>query len=438
MRLSENLQILAPHPGAGISVNPRRSGILLRAFLLDWLLVFYTLILAAFLAGRLFASPVTFLVPVPVLALVSLELAVAWSCLGRSPGAVLSGFRIVSFSAAAAAGAGEPPSGTGSSYLDPADLAGAVPDAPPLRARLVRFVAWHLAALPFFLGHLLLKDNRGLHEKISSTKILPDEYSGPPVPWYCEGWKVFLLFTFLLTVAVGWVITGVQFLAVFTGFGSAHRIVSGLLNPNFSIIEPMLQAIVETVFLAFMATLFALPFAFILSFPGARNIMPRTPAGTFVYVVVRTFFNIIRSVEPVAWAIIFAVWVGIGPFAGVLALWIHSVAALGKLYSEQVESIDQGPVEAVTACGAGRLQTIRYAVIPQVVPPFVAFTIYRWDINVRMATIVGFVGGGGIGQALIQYQQLLRWREVGLILWLITIVVWILDFASARLREKII
>lgn len=421
----------------------------MRAFLLDWMLLSYCLTLVAYLAARAAASPDAFSVPLPVIAAVALELAVAWGCFGGSPGAVLSGFTVVPDGSGDAAGEADSPEAA----PPPADRnkvrAGTgVPGAPgsprsterpSFKAFVLRFAAWHIAALPFFLGHVILKDNMALHERLSGTKLAVAETgSGPPLPWYREGWKVAFLLTFLLTVAVGWVVTCVQLMAIFDGFGSARRIVSGLLNPNFAIIESMLQAIIETVFLAFMATLFALPFAFILSFPGARNIMPRTLAGTAVYFSVRTFFNIIRSVEPVAWAIIFAVWVGIGPFAGVLALWVHSVAALGKLYSEQVESIDQGPVEAVTACGAGRLQTIRYAVIPQVAPSFVAFTIYRWDINVRMATIVGFVGGGGIGQALIQYQQLLRWREVGLILWLITAVVWILDFASARLREKII
>ena len=94
-------------------------------------------------------------------------------------------------------------------------------------------------------------------------------------------------------------------------------------------------------------------------------------------------------------AIIFVVWVGIGPFAGALALSLHTVAALAKLYSEQVESIMEGPIEAVKATGANQLQTIVYAVVPQIIPPYISFTMYRWDINVRMSTIIGFAGGGG-------------------------------------------
>ena len=137
-------------------------------------------------------------------------------------------------------------------------------------------------------------------------------------------------------------------------------------------------------------------------------------------------------------AIVFAVWVGIGPFAGVLALTVHSIAALGKLYSEAIESIDEGPIEAVTATGANRMQVIMYAVVPQIVPQFLAFTIYRWDINVRMSTIIGFVGGGGIGFLLQQWINLLQYRNAAVAVWAIAIVVATLDYISAKVREKIL
>ncbi len=136
--------------------------------------------------------------------------------------------------------------------------------------------------------------------------------------------------------------------------------------------------------------------------------------------------------------IVFAVWVGIGPFAGVLALALHTIAALAKLYSEQVESILPGPLEAVRAAGANRLQTIVYAVIPQIVPPYIAFTMYRWDINVRMSTIIGFAGGGGIGFLLQQNINLLNYRAASAQMVAIAIVVASMDYISARLRERII
>lgn len=206
---------------------------------------------------------------------------------------------------------------------------------------------------------------------------------------------------------------------------------------NTDLLNHALGALAETIFLALLATIFAIPFAFIFSFFAARNLMPKNFLGNTVYIIIRTLATIFRSIEAIVWAIIFCVWVGIGPFAGMLALMIHSMAALTKLYSEQIENIDDGPIEAMQATGATTLQVWLYAVIPQIISPYLAFTIYRWDINVRMATIVGFVGGGGIGILLLQNQQLLRWHNVGLLIWLIAFVVWIMDMFSAKVREKL-
>ena len=163
-----------------------------------------------------------------------------------------------------------------------------------------------------------------------------------------------------------------------------------------------------------------------------------TPTGSIVYYTTRTILNVLRAIEPLIMAIVFVVWVGIGPFAGVMALMLHTIAALGKLYSEQVENISQGPIEAVTATGANRLQTIIYAVVPQIVPPYIAFTIYRWDINVRMSTIIGFAGGGGIGFLLSQNLNLLKYRQASVQMLAIAIVVSSLDFISAKIRERIV
>ena len=199
-----------------------------------------------------------------------------------------------------------------------------------------------------------------------------------------------------------------------------------------------IEKIVETVFLALMATTFAVLIAVPMSFLGARNIMSSHPTNTVIYYFVRTIFNGLRSVEPLIMAILFAVWVGIGPFAGVLALTVHSIAALGKLFSEQVENIDVGPVEAVTATGATPMQVVLFAVVPQVFPQFLALSFYRWDINVRMSTIIGFVGGGGIGFLLQQWINLLQYNQAGTALLAIAAVIIILDMVSAKLREKFI
>lgn len=193
-----------------------------------------------------------------------------------------------------------------------------------------------------------------------------------------------------------------------------------------------------TIALALMATTFGAVFAIPVSFFAARNLMQINPLSMAVYYGMRGFLNILRSIEPLIMAIVFVVWVGLGPFAGVLALTMHSIAALGKLYSEAIESIESGPIEAITATGASRLEVIWYAVLPQVLPPFTAFTVYRWDINVRMSTIIGFVGGGGIGFLLQQWIRLTDFQSAGAAIWAIAVVVAALDYGSRKLRERIV
>jgi len=194
----------------------------------------------------------------------------------------------------------------------------------------------------------------------------------------------------------------------------------------------------ETIFLALMATTFGIIVAVPLSFLAARNLMSFSPVALSVYYATRAILNITRSIEPLIWAIIFVVWVGLGPFAGTMALAVHSIAALGKVFSESIESIDTGPIEAITATGANRFQTIVFAVVPQVVPPYIAWSIYRWDINVRMSTIIGFVGGGGIGFLLQQWIRLLRYDDAGVAVWAIAIVVSVLDYTSSKIRERVV
>ena len=241
-----------------------------------------------------------------------------------------------------------------------------------------------------------------------------------------------------LTLFTGWLITELELVTFFTKFGKAADIVRGLMHPSSSVLHEGLILLVQTVFLAFMATAFAIPVAFVLAFPSARNLTRDTARARLAYAVSRTAMNFVRAVEPLVWALIFISWVGIGPFAGVLALWVHSVAALTKLYSEQIESVDQGPIDAITATGAGTLQVLRYGVVPQVIPPFLSFTIYRWDINVRMSTIIGFVGGGGIGYILKPRVDLGEWGEVGTLVLLIAGTVWVMDILSAKIRERIV
>ena len=195
---------------------------------------------------------------------------------------------------------------------------------------------------------------------------------------------------------------------------------------------------IETIFMGMMATLFGIILSIPVSFLAARNLMSGSWITLTVYYLTRTVLNIIRSIEPLIWALIAVVWVGLGPFAGIIALTVHSVAALGKLYSESIEGIDRGPIEAIQAVGADRLQTIMFAIVPQMIPPFVSFSIYRWDINVRMSTVIGLVGGGGIGFLLVQYIRLLDYKAAGIAVWFIAVTVAILDYVSSEIRQKFV
>jgi phosphonate transport system permease protein len=273
-------------------------------------------------------------------------------------------------------------------------------------------------------------------DSLGRKKYFPSDKTDQKFTNTIWGWSVII--SLILTVIVGWVLVDIKPIKFITKFKNAKNIVSGIVNPNFDNFNLALRRLAETIYLALFATLFAIPFAFVFSFLAARNLMPRNILGNTIYYIVRTLATFFRSIEALVWAIIFSVWVGLGPFAGMLALMIHSIAALTKLYSEQIENIDPGPVEAIKATGASGLQVWIFAVIPQIVAPFLAFTIYRWDINVRMATIVGFVGGGGIGYLLQQQQQLLRWRSVGLIILLIALTVWVMDIVSGKVREKLL
>lgn len=251
--------------------------------------------------------------------------------------------------------------------------------------------------------------------------------------------EIFGWFLFNITFIAGWIVTKISIVDIFSpdGIEGAQRIFGSLFQPEFGIFDDALFAIIETIYIALIATLISIPPTLILSFLTARNLMKDNKIAFSAYYVLRIVLNFVRSIEPLIWAIIFSVWVGIGPYAGMIALLVHTIASNAKLYSEAIENIEEGPVEAISATGANKIQIVWYAVVPQIVLPFLSFTIYRWDINVRMATIIGLVGGGGIGTMLMQYQGLARWHEVGLIVLMIALVVWIMDYISAKIREAI-
>ena len=211
----------------------------------------------------------------------------------------------------------------------------------------------------------------------------------------------------------------------------------GALKPSQAS-KDVLQQMFVTIFMALLSTSIATVIAVPLSFLAASNITRHGATGTAVYYIARSFFNLIRSYDPLVMATVFAFWLGFGPFPGALALTVVTTASLGKMFSEAVENIDPGPIEALQATGANRLQTVVFSVIPQIVPDFVSYIIYHWDINVRISTIIGFVGGGGIGYYLItQINSMIYYHKAGTAIWAIVAVVWAMDFLSAEVRKKL-
>ena len=260
---------------------------------------------------------------------------------------------------------------------------------------------------------------------------------------------IFWLFVSALTALV----TGFafMFLGSRVGIGLRKRLPNGAVKPVNYLLGAIAGAMSVVVIAQVIAWLYEItdpmktfwvPAAIgaVLGLLGAFMAMGKESVGIglTIYYTARTIFNAIRAIEPLVMVIVFVVWVGLGAFAGSIALALHTTAALAKLYSEQVESISLGPIEAIKATGATRMQTIIYAVAPQIVPPYISFTMYRWDINVRMSTIIGFAGGGGIGFLLQQNINLLNYRAAAVQMLAIAIVVASMDYISSRLRERFV
>jgi phosphonate transport system permease protein len=264
------------------------------------------------------------------------------------------------------------------------------------------------------------------------------EVPDPRKPWYRTGWMVAIAILAVAMYLASALFTQVDLVKLFTNAGATTEIWDRIFHPDWSILGLGVRLLIVTLFMAFMATLFGVLVAVPLSFLAARN-LARGVIGRTIYTFLRVLMSVVRSIEPIIWAIIFVVWVrtGAAAFAGALALFVHSIADLTKLYSERLESIDPGPVEAIRATGANGLQVILYGVVPQIINPYLSFTIYRWDINVRMATIIGLVGGGGIGQRLIQLTRNWVWDQAIVLMLLIMVAVWAMDYSSSRLRERL-
>ncbi len=190
----------------------------------------------------------------------------------------------------------------------------------------------------------------------------------------------------------------------------------------------------DTFLIALLATIFGGIVAVGLSFVASRNLV----SNYFLYFLTRRGLELARTVPEVVYALVFVVAFGVGPLAGLLALTIHTVGALGKLFAEVNENVDNAPVEGVRACGGGWFETMRFAVLPQVLPGFIAYALWRLELNIRAAAIIGFVGAGGIGQELYTAISMNYYEDISAMALMIVVTVTLIDLTSERVRHRLI
>jgi len=272
--------------------------------------------------------------------------------------------------------------------------------------------------------------------------VPPELQRNPLTDWR----RLSLIVAVLLVLYIGLQITNID-----TGRANLEYVINRialLFQWDFSIMSPRDEfetyqntawwKMIETIFLGIMATALSMIVALPLSFLAARNIMTGNPITAAIYAVVRVMFTILRSIDVLIVVIVLIGIFGPGSAAGVFGLAFHNIGVMGKLYSEAIEGIDAGPLEAITATGANRVQVIWASVLPQITNPFISFTIYRLDTNVRLAPILGLVGGGGIGLDLFQAIQISRYGAAGLIIFMIVFTVAAMDFISAQIRKQLV
>jgi len=217
-------------------------------------------------------------------------------------------------------------------------------------------------------------------------------------------------------------------------FGTAERPNSGFFPPDFSRFDRYFSEMVLTVKMAIWGTVLSVPLSLVLGFLGANNVQ----SNPFIYQGARRLMDFLRSLNELIIALVFVAAVGLGPFAGVMALAIGGIGSLGKLISEAIESVAMGQVEAVRATGANPIQITTHGFWPQVVPLFVSYSLYRFEINVRAATILGIVGAGGIGFYLQEAMRTFDNNSTAAILIIIIVSVFLIDSASSQLRKRIV
>ena len=215
--------------------------------------------------------------------------------------------------------------------------------------------------------------------------------------------------------------------------GNMATYASGFFPPDFRQWRVYVEEMVVTLQIALWGTALAVVSAIPLSLLAASNITP-----VWIHQPIRRLMDACRAINEMVFAMLFVVAVGLGPFAGVLALWVHTAGILAKLFSEAVEAIDPQPVDGIRSTGASSLHEIIYGVIPQVMPLWVSFALYRFESNVRSATVVGMVGAGGIGVILWEIIRGFQYAETCAIMIIVVITVSLIDLVSARIRKALV
>jgi phosphonate transport system permease protein len=225
-------------------------------------------------------------------------------------------------------------------------------------------------------------------------------------------------------VSMGRLVEGLPYMADF---------IRRMVPPDFSVIGHALRGAIQTLEIAIAGTVAAAILALPMGFAVARNASP-----AWLFYAARALLNAVRAVDTLVYALFFVAAVGLGPFPGVLAVVVYTATVLAKLYSEAIESIEPGPVEAVKATGATRLQVLRWGVLPQLLPQFLSFVLYRFETNIRAAAILGFVGAGGIGFYIQTYLRMLNYPAASTVLLVLVALVMLVDFSSSKLRARLV
>ena len=262
------------------------------------------------------------------------------------------------------------------------------------------------------------------------------EAKGPEIRRVSTGGKIrFGVYVLLSLVALAWSFSGleVSWARIATGFPQVGKIVREMfLPPNWAYFPKVGEELIVSLQIAALGTAIAAVLAIPFGVLAARN-LTRLAGLPFVG---KLLLNMIRTFPELILALMFIRALGPGPFAGVLAVGFHSIGMIGKLYAERIETVDRAALEALTASGASPMEVFRYGVVPEVLPDFLSFALYRFDLNVRAATVLGLVGAGGVG-TLIQFQIGRDWPSVGMILLGIIVTVGLVDFVSAKLRARL-